>query len=66
MKTKLSPNEEATTISPKVQDTLSKAQMGGKAMVKVSGAILTGAVAAANVLSNEVTEAVSNTAIGQK
>ena len=45
------PNEEATKISPKVQNALAKAQMGGKAVVKVSGAVLTGAIAAANAHS---------------
>lgn len=63
---KLTPNEEATKISPKVQSALAKAQMGGKAVVKVSGAVLTGAIAAANALSNEVTEAVANTEMGKK
>eukprot|EP01083_Nonionella_stella_P250561 865343_1 len=66
LKTKLTPNEEATKISPKVQSGLVKAQMGGKAIVKVSGAVLTGAIATANALSNEVTDAVSKTELGQR
>ena len=45
---------------------MAKAQIGGKAVVKVSGAVLTGAIAAANALSHEVTDAVSKTELGQK
>eukprot|EP01084_Bolivina_argentea_P050400 92666_1 len=66
LKTKIKPNEEHTKISPKMQNGLAKAQIGGKAVVKVSGAVLTGAIAAANALSNEVTDAVSNTSVGQR
>lgn len=66
LKDKIQPNEEETKISPRVQSCLAKGQIGGKAVVKVSGAVLTGAIAAANVLSNEVTEAVSKTSLGQK
>eukprot|EP00484_Ammonia_sp_Unknown_P019803 CAMPEP_0197022964 /NCGR_PEP_ID=MMETSP1384-20130603/3761_1 /TAXON_ID=29189 /ORGANISM="Ammonia sp." /LENGTH=511 /DNA_ID=CAMNT_0042451097 /DNA_START=23 /DNA_END=1558 /DNA_ORIENTATION=- len=63
---KLSPNEESTKISPRVQNVLAKAQLGGKAVVKVSGAVLTGVIATANAVSNEVADAVADTKLGKK
>merc|ERR1719167_1223866 len=63
---KLTPTEEPVVLSPKLQNGLSKAQLGGKAVVKVSGAVLTGAIAAANALSNEVSDAVADTSYGKR
>eukprot|EP00485_Elphidium_margaritaceum_P006641 CAMPEP_0202690270 /NCGR_PEP_ID=MMETSP1385-20130828/5299_1 /ASSEMBLY_ACC=CAM_ASM_000861 /TAXON_ID=933848 /ORGANISM="Elphidium margaritaceum" /LENGTH=465 /DNA_ID=CAMNT_0049345507 /DNA_START=44 /DNA_END=1441 /DNA_ORIENTATION=- len=62
----LTPNDSDTAISPSMQSALVTAQIGGKAVVKVSGAVLTGCIATANAISNEVADALSNTSIGQQ
>lgn len=66
IQSKITPNETPTKVSQTTQSNIGKAKMAGVAIAKVSGAIVTGAVAAVNALSHEISNGVSQTALGKK
>jgi len=66
IKERIVPNEEPLKVSSTTRYNINKAKLAGKAAAKVSSALVTGAMAAANALSTELSSTIANTEMGQK
>ena len=65
-KTKISPKEEETKVSETTKATIGRAKVASGIALKVSKALVTGAVATANELSKELTKSIEKTPVGKK
>lgn len=63
---RIEPNDVPSIVSPSTKTGLQRAKLAGTVAVKISGALVTGAMTVVHTLSNEVTQSVQETEFGQK
>ena len=64
--TKVKPRDEPMEISENTQNRIKKAKMAASVGAKVTSAVVTGTIAAANALTNEVSSVIKETEFGKK